>query len=432
MLGKTHITVGTAAALAIAHPVSAPACICAIAGGALGGWVSDVDVRENDNKRDVLESLVVLVVLAAILFAIDHFAHLGTWEYVISNTGPLSIVGAVAFLLIMVFGATQKHRSFTHSILGAAIWIAAVYLACPPLALPFGVGVATHVLLDLTNMRPVQLLWPVGTGVCFGWCSADGKANVVLGAVGLIATLVLSAWFMVSGLSTDTDFVHMASEAAQNPSAIGLTSLQAYLIGINVVTFLFCWLDRIRSAFSDGESVLDTVFTFIDNALAIAGGGLGLLLALLTTSIVDKRRGNESDLVRRGEGGNAFWYVFAICTTIVWAVVYLLLQGGAPFFNGAEELGDLSKHLPLLIYLAVVNAIAFVLFVLDRNNLRRSFDAKEIGLMLIAFAGGSAGAMLAIAITRTKSYQWHISYGVPVMLAADAVIVALLVTSGIA
>ena len=237
---------------------------------------------------------------------------------------------------------------------------------------------------------------------------------------------------MISSLASDADFVNMASEAAQNPSTIGLTSLQTYLIGINVVTFIFCWFDRIRSAFSDGESILDTVFTFIDNALAIAGGGLGLLLALLTTSIVDKRQGDESDLVRRGKNGNAFWYVFAICTTIVWAVVFCLLQGSASFLSGAEDLGGPSKHLPLLIYLVIMNVIAFILFILDRKNLRRSFHAKEIGLMLIAFAGGSAGAMLAMAITKTKSKQWHISYGIPVMLAADAVIVALLITSGIA
>ena len=43
-----HLAVGVGGALAFAAlplsgPVTIPACLCAVAGGALGGWVPDID-----------------------------------------------------------------------------------------------------------------------------------------------------------------------------------------------------------------------------------------------------------------------------------------------------------------------------------------------------------------------------------------------------
>lgn len=418
--------------MAVTQPASAAACICSVAGGALGGWISDIDVRNNDNKRDVLESLLTIVVLAAILFAISYFAKVDTWGYVTANMGPLSMVGAVVFLAVSAVGATQPHRHFTHSLIGAALWTAAVYATCPPLAVPFGIGIATHIILDLTNKRGVYLFLPVKKGVCLDWCEADGKANAVIGAIGMILTLILAAWFVLRGLGANEDFVQLTSEAVNNPSAFGLSSLQVYLIAINIITFAFCWLDKVRVQFSNYESVADTVFTFIDNALALAGGGVGLLLALITTGLSDRRFDDSAGLVRRGGSGNALWYVYAICVIVAWAVVYLLLQGDVPFLSGVKELGDPAEHVPLLAYLTIINVVAFVLFVIDRENLRKKFSAKELGLMAIAFVGGSAGAMLAMAVTGSKGHQWHMSLGIPVMLAMDSVIVAMLVTSGIA
>lgn len=45
MMGKTHITVGIAAAYLITHPQTAPEFIIATVGGSIGGVMADIDVK---------------------------------------------------------------------------------------------------------------------------------------------------------------------------------------------------------------------------------------------------------------------------------------------------------------------------------------------------------------------------------------------------
>ena len=45
MLGNTHFVLGMASALVITHPDNVPGVITAMAGGAIGGWIVDVDIK---------------------------------------------------------------------------------------------------------------------------------------------------------------------------------------------------------------------------------------------------------------------------------------------------------------------------------------------------------------------------------------------------
>lgn len=77
MLAKTHITVGMAAALAVTQPTTVPALICAVAGGGLGGWISDIDVRGNPDAREVLKSVPSITAVLALSLVLDKLFDLG-------------------------------------------------------------------------------------------------------------------------------------------------------------------------------------------------------------------------------------------------------------------------------------------------------------------------------------------------------------------
>ena len=115
--------------------------------------------------------------------------------YVIEHFGATTVAGAVAFIALCAIGAFSGHRTFCHSLLGLALFSAAVWAVCPALAAPFAVGFASHLALDLLNKQKLQLFFPLKAGsFCFSLCHADGAANTVLMVVGTVAAVGLLAW----------------------------------------------------------------------------------------------------------------------------------------------------------------------------------------------------------------------------------------------
>ena len=52
-------------------------------------------------------------------------------------------------------------------------------------------GVASHLVLDLTNKQGVQLFWPLKVEVSLGLWKSDGYVDNLLAIVGLVAAVVL-------------------------------------------------------------------------------------------------------------------------------------------------------------------------------------------------------------------------------------------------
>lgn len=201
MLGKTHVSAGMAASLLVLQPVSVAPLVCALLGGALGGWISDVDVRGAKLVRGTIVSVCVVALAFASRFLAEMFSEVEALQAMAPEMGPASAVGAALFAAITLLGSVTAHRTFTHSIVGCALWYVAACLLWPQVAPTFGIGLCSHLILDLLNKAPkgsMQLFFPLKTRVCLGVCRADGFANALIWSVSVIVCVVYVGRLIIS------------------------------------------------------------------------------------------------------------------------------------------------------------------------------------------------------------------------------------------
>lgn len=71
----------------------------------------------------------------------------------------------------------------------------------------------------------------------------------------------------------------------------------------------------------------------------------------------------------------------------------------------------------LMIYLVIINLIAFLTFGADKRRARRDRRrVRESTLFLLAAIGGSAGALLGMYVFRHKTRHWYFCVGIPAIL----------------
>lgn len=191
MMGKTHLTMGIAIATLVLHPNDVPSCLVAIAGGAIGGVVADIDTVRNDYKHDALMGQVLAISVFCVSLLIDYIAGFGI-AYSISNQNRvLVITGIVGYLVLYIMSFFCRHRTFTHSLLALVLYTISVCLVCPGMAIPYAIGYMVHLILDILNKKPVPLFFPKGKGFCLGWFYANRSANKCLGWIGLATSVFL-------------------------------------------------------------------------------------------------------------------------------------------------------------------------------------------------------------------------------------------------
>ena len=200
MLGKTHVCAGAAASLVVLQPATASGLICAAAGGALGGWMPDVDVRGAKLARGAIASACVV----AMAFAARLLAGLlpvgNALAEIAPSMGAAGFAGAALFAAVTIAGSLASHRGFTHSLLGCAFWYFAMGLLWPQLAPSFGIGLCSHLAFDLLNCAPkgsMQLFFPLGRRVCLNLCRADGLVNALVWAVSCIVGVAYIVRFLI-------------------------------------------------------------------------------------------------------------------------------------------------------------------------------------------------------------------------------------------
>ena len=185
---------GLAAALAVVQPTTPGACVAALVGGALGSLVPDIDVRRSARRREVMRTSLVALVAVALVLAYDYRTQAGLCMQVVEGVGWRLVAGVLTFCGLVAFGATTRHRTFTHSLVALCAWSAALRQICEPLVLPFAVAMASHLILDVLNKKGVRLLWPLRCDVCLGLCRSNGVADAVVGALGA----AVAVWQLVA------------------------------------------------------------------------------------------------------------------------------------------------------------------------------------------------------------------------------------------
>ena len=81
----------------------------------------------------------------------------------------------------------------------------------------------------------------------------------------------------------------------------------------------------------------------------------------------------------------------------------------------------------ILIYIGIMNVTEFLVMGIDKLKAkRRGFRVPEAILFLLAIAGGSIGAILAMWIFRHKTRHHTFTIGMPVILVLQLIFVAVL------
>ncbi|MBO6092790.1 MAG: DUF1294 domain-containing protein [Oscillospiraceae bacterium] len=80
-----------------------------------------------------------------------------------------------------------------------------------------------------------------------------------------------------------------------------------------------------------------------------------------------------------------------------------------------------------LVYLILVNMIAFLLFGLDKRKAQmHRWRISEKALFIPAILGGSIGAILGMHLFHHKTKHWYFRFGLPLILALQLAVFFLL------
>lgn len=436
MLGKTHFVLGMASALVITQPQTIPGVITSMIGGAIGGWIVDIDIKNRDIKRsedaereNVYDTIIDVLFIIAFI-TVDFFTGEGMCQYVIDNWG-VKIWGALFGLLILsLIGLNTKHRTFTHSFLAMILFSGSVYLFCRPAAIPFLIGYASHLISDFFNKWGLQLFFPLKWKLCLKLCRSNEKANRVLFWISLTVDIVLGAYLFSKGMAQinqDSGFITIISEK----ELFGLNILQLYLIFINIFTFLGfqrshkAFMQDVFDAYEEGKAYKDEDYetpksrfeTWLLDILVFLGGGIGMFLSLVIN--------RELPVAYNGN-----WWAFCYASVLFWFTVYCYICN--PF---GYKIGRIAwfniKHIPLLIYLIGVNAVSGLVLYSFRKKRFKETDIKHTLILFLGALGGTAGSISMVFFINRKGKYYYIAQGFFVMLISQIVFIMYMMSAGV-
>lgn len=198
MLGKTHMAVGVAAALAITRPTTLAEIVLGVGIGGMGAVISDIDVGTSESHKDADKIIVMATITMIGIGVLDYFFQLGIWNRIKSNRTVYQMVIAVlVFIGICAYGKEQPHRSFMHSFLALGMLSALIAVIYYKAMIYFIVGFLSHLTLDIFNYKKVRLFYPVKKGICFRMFHAHGIANDIMfitGAIVAVAEVATLIW----------------------------------------------------------------------------------------------------------------------------------------------------------------------------------------------------------------------------------------------
>lgn len=194
MMSKTHLAVGMATSMMLMQPKTKSEFVVSIIGGAVGGIMSDIDVKVDKRNQyaqkasmDAVYGQIIAAMLTIVMIVCDFIIKGGLCDTILSNP-KLPLVGVVLFIVLVILGKLSKHREKTHSILFLILFTLVTGLINISLGISLFFGYASHLIVDLFNKSPIRLFYPLKKGICFKLCYADRLCNELLftGSISLI------------------------------------------------------------------------------------------------------------------------------------------------------------------------------------------------------------------------------------------------------
>lgn len=181
MLGKTHMAVGVAAAIAVMQPQTLPILVTGMGAAAVGAVISDIDIDTSETHKEATRIMILALFSVAVVAVVDNIFRLEIIQRMLQNSSIVRIIiGCLVFFICCAVGRNTPHRSFMHSILSMAILTVAVWLIFPLAAPYFSIAFLSHLTIDILNHKRVKLLYPLKRGYCLGLCHAKGLVNSAL------------------------------------------------------------------------------------------------------------------------------------------------------------------------------------------------------------------------------------------------------------
>ena len=122
------------AALIIIRPTELKTLIATAAVGGFAGILPDIDTGGT-------VAPIIHKITAAFIESIN------------SSEIGVNLLGLDVLFAFSIYGGTQPYRGFTHSLLALLIASFGAYLIFRNLALAFGIGYASHLLIDMVNKK---------------------------------------------------------------------------------------------------------------------------------------------------------------------------------------------------------------------------------------------------------------------------------------
>lgn len=86
--------------------------------------------------------------------------------------------------------------------------------------------------------------------------------------------------------------------------------------------------------------------------------------------------------------------------------------------------------IPLLVYLLIINALGFLLMLVDKYKAKKNlWRVPEKAFFITALIGGSAGCLGGMYLVRHKTKHLSFTLGIPIILAVQIIISFLIYTN---
>lgn len=187
---------------------------------------------------------------------------------------------------------------------------------------------------------------------------------------------------------------------------MSLGLIEYYFLGINIFGFVLAIISTLLYCYT-ANGQIDIILTIV----ATIGGSLGIVLEFL---LIDRLLAKCVMLSR----------VYAVCMGVIQLIIFLWLEGFHAQEINFATVDFFEKNKILLMYLLVINGVAFLLYGLDKwLAIEHKSRIRIVTLLLVALLGGSIGALIAMYVFRHKTRKIYFTIGVPLILIMQIIVI---------